>query len=121
MNAINMKRDELLAIVRKNAEKHIAEYLESVDDYKKLALQIAQANLKLAKSNELTEIAKIKALPSPPVSYESEYKRAIRMLELSVDEVIEVEQDIFNQLVLDEWHWKRTWTMSNAVYKTGAY
>lgn len=121
MNSVNLKRDELLGIVRSNLEKHIREYLESVEDYKKLAVQIAQANLKLAKSGNLEDIAKIKALPAAPVSYESSYNRAIRMLELSVDEVIELEEDVFNQLVLDEWVWKRQWSVSNATYKAGAF
>lgn len=121
MNAINMKRVELLDIVRKNLEKHMAEYLESVEDYKKLALQTVQTNLKLVKAGTLADIAKVKNLPAAPVSYESSYKRAIRMLELSVDEVIEVEEDVFNQLVLDEWSWKRQWSVSNAIYKSGAF
>ena len=53
-----------------------------------------------------------------PQSYEAEYTRAMRMLELSVDDTIEVEQDVFNQLVLDEWHWKMSFTASNTMYKS---
>jgi len=121
MNSINMKREQLLQVVRENLAKHIADYLESVEDYKKLALQIVQANLKLAKTGDLSELAKVKTLPAPPVTYEAEYKKAVRMLELSVDDVIEVEEDVFNQLVLDEWSWKRQWSMSNAIYKSGTF
>lgn len=121
MNSVNINREELLGIVRKNKEKHIAEFLESIEDYKKLAITTVQANLKLAKTGNLEDISKIKALPPAPVSYEQSYNRAIRMLELSVDEVIEVEEDVFNQLVLDEWVWKRQWSVSNAIYKSGAF
>ena len=49
----------------------------------------------------MKEFLKIKAHPSAPNSYEDSYKRAIRMLELSIDEVIEIEEDVFNQLVLE--------------------
>lgn len=120
MNAIKMNRLELLKIVQANMLKHTAEFTESVVDYKALVLQVCTANLTLATTSSLTEFAKIKSMPTTPVSYESSYKRAIRMLELSVDEIIEVEEDVFNQLVLDEWDWKRSFTASTMSYKVGA-
>lgn len=119
MNAIKMNRLELLEIVRANKITHVAEFLEAVEDYKKLVLQIAVANSKLAKTASLDEFKKMKALPAAPASYEDSYKRAIRMLELSVEEIIEVEEDVFNQLVLDEWSWKRQFTVANTMYKSG--
>jgi hypothetical protein len=121
MNAIKMNRLELLEIVRANKITHVAEFLEAVEDYKKLVLQIAAANAKLAKTGDLEQFKKMKALPSAPTSYEDSYKRAIRMLELSVEEIIEVEEDVFNQLVLDEWSWKRQFTVANTMYKSGSF
>jgi hypothetical protein len=50
MNAIKMNRLELLGLVQANKVKHIAEFEESVEDYKKLVLQFSTANLKLAKT-----------------------------------------------------------------------
>jgi hypothetical protein len=119
MNAIKMNRLELLTLVQANKLKHIADFNESVVDYKALVLQYSAANLKLAKTASLDEFKKIKSLPASPVSYEASYARAIRMLELSVDEIIEVEEDVFNQLVLDEWSWKRSFVMANSTYKIG--
>ncbi len=118
MRHVNLNRDELLGIVRKNKEKHIKEYDESVKDYIKAALKLAQDNLAKAKSKDLNEISTIKSLPSKPVSYEDSYTRAIRMLELSVDDVIELEEHIFNQLVLDEWQWKNQFITASAMYKS---
>lgn len=120
MNAIKMNRLQLLDIVRENKEKHIAQFIESVADYKVLVLQIAQGNAKLAKTADLEQFKRMKSFPAAPVSYENDYARAIRMLELSVEEIIEVEEDVFNQLVLDEWSWKRSFTASTMSYKVGA-
>lgn len=120
MNAIKMNRIQLLDIVRENKTKHIFEFTEAVEDYKKIVLTVTQANAKLAKTADLEQFKKMKAIPASPVSYEDSYKRAIRMLELSVEEIIEVEEDIFNQLVLDEWSWKRSFTIANSTYKAGA-
>lgn len=120
MNAVKINRLQLLGIVQENKTKHISEFIEAVADYKILVLQIATGNVKMAKSADLEQFKKIKSIPNAPVSYENDYSRAIRMLELSVEEVIEVEEDVFNQLVLDEWHWKQHFTMSNSTYKVGA-
>jgi len=119
MNAVKLNRLELLEIVKQNRVKHVAEFTEAIEDYKDLVMQIATANVKLAKTSNLEEFKKMKAQPPAPVSYEDSYKRAIRMLELSVDEVIEVEEDVFNQLVLDEWSWKRSFTAATMSYKAG--
>ena len=40
------------------------------------------------------------------------------MLELSVEDTIELEDDIFNQLVLDEWTWKHQFVASASLYKS---
>ena len=118
MHSVKVNRLELLGIVRQNREKHITEYNESVVDYKAAAIKVAAEHVALANTGELSKIAKIKAMPSAPTSYEKEYDRAIRMLELSVEEVIEVEQDVFNQLVLDEWAWKNAFTARASLYKS---
>lgn len=118
MRSVKINKTELLDIVRKNKEKHAADYAESVEDYKAAALKVTQTNLKLAKSGDVEQIAKIKGMPQKPVSYDDAYNRAIRMLELSVEDVIEVEEDIFNQLVLDEWDWKHQFVASASLYKT---
>lgn len=118
MRSVKVNKSELMQILQDNKKKHIKEYEESVKDYKKAALKVAKEHVELAKSGDLDQIAKIKAMPQRPTSYEDSYNRAIRMMELSVDEIIELEEQIFNQLVLDEWSWKHTFTATGALYKT---
>lgn len=117
MNSVKMDRLNLLGIVKENKEKHIKAYLESVEDYKVAVVKIAQSNLKMAKTGLLDEF-KFKTMPSKPSSYEDNYTRAVRMLELSVEAFIDVEDHIFNQLVLDEWGWKQQFTAMATSYKT---
>jgi len=117
MNSVKMNRLNLLGIVKENKEKHIKEYAESVEDYKVAVLKITQVNAKMAKTADLEQF-KFKTIPSKPTSYEDNYTRAIRMLELSVEEIIDVEEHIFNQLVLDEWGWKQQFTAMAATYKS---
>ena len=117
MNSIQMKREELLKIVKENATKHLAEYQEAVEDYKQAVLKLTQMNVKIAKTGDLAQF-KFKTIPSAPVNYSDNYSRAIRMLELSIQDVIDVEEHIFNQLVLDEWGWKQNFTAIAASYKS---
>ena len=118
MRSVKVEKNELLGIVRDNKKKHVKEFDEAVKDYKKAALKVAKEHVELAKSGELDQIAKIRAMPQRPSSYEKDYDRAIRMLELSVEDIIELEEDIFNQLVLDEWSWKNSVVASSALYKS---
>lgn len=118
MKRVLLDRNELLEIVRENREKHVVAYKEAVADYKKAVINVAKENLALARTGRLEEIARMKDAPSSPVSYEDSYGRAIRMLELSVEDQIELEEQIFNQLVLDEWHWKHSFMVSNSTYKS---
>ncbi len=118
MRSVKVEKAELLKIVRDNQKKHVKEFDEAVKDYKKAAVKVAKEHVDLAKTGDLDQIARIKAMPARPVSYEKDYDRAIRMLELSVDDTIELEEDIFNQLVLDEWNWKHQFAVSSALYKS---
>jgi hypothetical protein len=118
MNSVKVNRKELLKIVSDNKEKHIKDFEESVADYKAATLKLAEANLELVKTGDLEQIAKTKPMPGKPVSYENNYTRAIRMLELSVDKEIDVEEAVFNQLVLDEWSWKNAFVASANLYKS---
>lgn len=118
MNSVKIDRVRLLEIVNENHRKHVQEYDEAVEDYKAAAVKLAQQNLKLAKSGDMEKIAKIRSMPNKPVSYEDNYVRAIRMLELSVDDVIEIEEHVFNQLVLDEWGWKQQFATLAATYRS---
>lgn len=118
MRSVKVNRTELLKILQDNKKKHVKDFEESVKDYKKAAVKVAKEHVELAKTGDLDQIAKIRAMPQRPQSYEDSYNRAIRMMELSVEDVIEVEEDVFNQLVLDEWHWKHQFVASSALYKS---
>lgn len=118
MNSVKLNRNELLGIVRQNKEKHVKEFVDAVNDFKLAVLKISQDNLKLAEEQDITSIGKIKSIPAFPTSYAKSYDKAIRMLELSVDTEIELESHDFDQLVLDEWQWKQSFSTMNSTYKS---
>lgn len=121
-----MNRMALLDIVRSNLEKHTTEYKEAVDGYRIEVLRVLKENARRAKMNttafekdptmKLSNLNAMLQMPTAPQTYEKEYGRAIRMLELSVDAEIDVEEDVFNQLVLDEWSWKQMFAATTSLY-----
>lgn len=117
METVKLNKGDLLKIVRENKETHVNEFNESVEDYKAAVLVVAKNNLKAAKTGEVEKF-KFESFPAKPVSHENEYNRAIRMLELSVDEEITLQEHEFQQLVLDEWTWKHQFATANATYKS---
>ena len=118
MRSVKVNKSELMKILYENRDKHIKAYDESVVDYKQLALKVAKTHMRFAKTGDLDQLQYIKALPAAPRSYEDSYNRAIRMMELSVEDIIELQEDVFNQLVLDEWAWKQQFNISASMYKS---
>lgn len=132
MRTVNINRDKLLATVRENLTKHVNEYNEAVTQYRSHLVTVLQENSKIHQKNIRTakagladgqninqyDLASMKTLPPMPTSYEDAYTKAIKMLEFSADEVIELTSDVFNQLVLDEWSWKGQFETTNAFYKS---
>ena len=118
MRSIKIDKTKLIAIVEENKAKHSIDAIEAIEDYKEIVIKLAQKNLELANTGELKQIAEIKQMPPAPTSYEDSYSRALRMLELSIDDIIELEEDVFNQLVLDDWDWKRNFIGISTMYKT---
>jgi len=118
MKIVRINRTELLTTLRSNMITHVAEYNEAVSDYVKAALKITRANLTLAETGDVAKIAEMQTMPSPPSSYATVYMKAIRMLEMSVDAVIELDDATFSQLVLDDWSWKKSFSAMGALYKS---
>lgn len=117
MKNVKLDKNQLLSILIENRTKHVAEYDEAVMDYLAACLKVAKANLKVANQGTLEALEKLQDNPQQPTSYEDSYTRAIRMVELSVDTVIELDAQTFNQLVLDSWEWKQHFLSSNSTLK----
>jgi hypothetical protein len=55
-----------------------------------------------------------------PVDQTREYNKVIRMLEMSTEDVIELQEHEFSQYVLDDWGWKGQFLASNSAYSSTA-
>jgi len=117
MNSIKVDKTELLTVLRENREKHKTIFAEAQEGYRTAAIKELDAMLADAEAGK--QIRRSLTLIEPQ-DQTRDYDRAIRMLEMSQDDVIELEEHDFAQYVLDDWSWKRQFLFSNAAYSTTA-
>ena len=113
MNAITVKKEELLKVLRENREKHRTIFLEAQDGYRTAA--IAELDAILAEARAGKKIRRQVTLIEP-MDQTRDYDRAIRMLEMAVTDEIVLEEHDFQCFVLDEWTWKKQFNTSNWNY-----
>jgi len=113
MDAIRIKKDELLAAVKKNREGHRAVFEEALEGYRKQAVAELEAILAEAKAGK--RIRRGVSLIEP-TDQTREYDRIIRALEMSTDQVIELSEGEFAQYVMDDWHWKGQFIATTQAY-----
>jgi hypothetical protein len=114
MDTVNIKRTQLLDTVMANRKAHVEEHAEAAANYRKtVQAELAKrlADVEAGKDINLN----FHGLPAP-VSQVKEYDRAIRMLEMSTDDIILLQQHDFNQLVMDEWQWSGGFKAITSVY-----
>lgn len=114
----NIQKEVLISILKTNLEDHKKIYEEAkVGFLEKAAEQLAKTT-KNFQNNDGTKSVYINM--AAPTNNIKEYERAIRMLELTQDTVIELEEFEFNQLVMDDWGWKKKFLVDNASYSLTA-
>lgn len=113
---VKVKRGDLLAKLKANRAKHAHDYKKAHEGWLVTIIEEAEKLLKDAKEGNLKDLRKILNHVQPPESHDKDYALVISMLEMSADDVIEMNQIDFNQYVLDEWEWKQHWSASNTGY-----
>lgn len=117
MKSIKVKRSELLSALQENREKHRTIFLEAQVGYREQAIKELDAMLAEAKAGKRIRRS---VMLTEPQDQTADYDRAIRMMEMSQDELIELSETDFAQYVLDDWQWKRQFLHSNRAYSATA-
>ncbi len=113
MQAVTVDRTKLLTTLKNNREKHVEEYHKAVEGYSVAAMrqlkeQLIQLTDKKSHRIVLTEY--------PPEDHTPDYDRALRMLEMSVQNHIVLTYQEFAQYVDDNWQWKHNFVASVSKY-----
>lgn len=114
MNTIKVPKAELIAVVRKNRDKHREVYELAMNGYQKAAGDWLAERLQQAREGKLRDPLTFRE--PVPEDHTSDYDRILAMLDMSIDEVTEIEEHDFAQYALDEWGWKRQWLATASNY-----
>jgi hypothetical protein len=115
LHTIKVKKADLLAKLVGNRATHRKMFLDAQTGFRKVVIQELDRRLKDARAGRGINI--VFSMPAP-VDQTGEYDRAIQMLEMSVDDIIELDEDQFSNFVLDEWRWKQQVQATNSRYTT---
>ena len=113
MKSINVKRTDLLDILKKNRENHRDIFEKAQDIYREQAIQELDRMLSDAKANK--KIRRFVMLPEPE-DHTEDYDRAISMMEMSVDDIIELVETDHSQYVMDNWGWQKSFATNTSSY-----
>ncbi len=103
MDSVKVNRNELLSALKINKEEHRKTFLDAQEGYREDVIDELDRMLKDAREGK--KIKRALVLPEPK-DHTSSYETAIRMLEMCVDDIIEITDHEFQQLVMDNWNWK---------------
>jgi len=116
MDSVRVKKAELLTKVKKNRDEHRDLFLKAQANFRLRAIEEMDEMLKKARDG--SEVRLYVGLTAPS-DHTADYDRAIDMLEMAQDDIIEVDQTTFAQLVRNEWSWFNQTTASNMTYAKG--
>jgi len=101
-----MDRTKLLDIVQKNKIRHEEMCKEAIEGFKTRALKaLTDVTAKL----EAGDVCDVNIHMPCPEDHTQDYARAIAMLEMTEQDIIELDEGDFAKLVQDEWDWAENW------------
>lgn len=113
MPTTKIKREDLLAVLKTNRDQHEAVFLEAQIGYRRKVIEVLEARLADARNDRpINTFIQLTA----PVNQTKDYDRVIKMIEMGIDEVIELDEEEFSQYVLDQWQWQKSFAASNKLY-----
>ena len=118
MNEVKLNKGDLLEVLKRNLAKHTAEVAELRGERTGKVLDHMQSESEKALSDANYQPV-TKDFPMIE-SHESEYKKVIRMVEMSVEDELTLDSRSFDQYVMDNWSWKSALNFTKSLYGKGA-
>ena len=93
-----IKKEELLTTLKANRATHRKIFEEALEGYRKEVISQLEQRLTDAKKNKRVDLV-VRLVQ--PVDQTGEYDRAIRLLEMTINKEVELSENEFDQLVMD--------------------
>ena len=116
MQTVTLDKGELTDILKINRKKHVAEFKEAEDSYRKAAVDWFKTQLAEAKGKRHFDIYFDDE--TPPVSHVDAYDQILEELEMEVNPEVKLTSSEFNTYVRDNWGWQSDFKKSAVYYNT---
>ncbi len=113
MEKIRVRKEELLGVLNENRAQHRTLFQQALDGYKQRAVGLLEDHIRRIQNGKVEQVQVY--LPAPE-DHTRDYDRAIRMVEMSVEDEIVLSEKDFQMYVQDDWSWKREFTATVATY-----
>jgi hypothetical protein len=111
---IAVKKDALIAALKKNRDGHRSQYEEAHAGYRKALIETVGRMYDDAKKG--LEVAHMIHLDIPE-DHTRDYDRLVGMLDMSIDETVLITATEYSQYVMDDWGWKERFISTSNAYK----
>lgn len=115
-DSVRVNKIKVLETLKSNKEMHHKEFEEAIEGWITKAQDNVTAILIELKANNARDVKLDIHLPKP-ISFEKEYEKAIKMIELEVRDEIDISKHDFERFFLDEWEWKDAFLSNTVMYK----
>jgi hypothetical protein len=112
---VEVPKDELLEVLRKNRDGHRAVFEQAVDRYHAKGVELLADRIARMRNRPNAPVVIGWSLPVPE-DHTADYDRVIAMIGRHVGETIRISEGKYRNYVDDEWGWTRAWRGSTESY-----
>lgn len=113
MKTVRLNKSEVLETLKSNRDKHRSIFEDALGGYRARCLDILDERIKMIKEGKKFNMHILLEEPFDATPF---YDTVIKMMEMSVDKVVELQHEAFKNYVMDEWDWKGQFVTSNSDY-----
>lgn len=117
MRQVTVKKADLVKVVSDNRAEHRQIFEEAVEGYKKRAIELLEGHIERIRKGKIERVAV--SLPVPE-DHTADYDRVLKMLDMSVDDDVTLDETAFAEYVMDDWGWQRQFLTSSSAYSASA-
>jgi hypothetical protein len=114
---ITVSKEELHKALKTNLERHKKVLAAAMEGYRSQVLSLLEEMVAKLKAGVTPDVGI--SLPRPS-DYTSDYRRVMKMLEMHKGETVKLDETMFAQYVMDQWHWRRGWMKMSSNYAAHA-
>lgn len=115
MKEVVIDKDRLIQIVKDNQKDHEAKFEEAWGSWRDRMIDNFEEHLRRLKDRKQPTQVKINVNLVQPENHSDDYERALKMLQLHMEDTVTLDEQDFAELVQNDWGWERAFASTYNV------